>query len=346
MKNVLCLILVLVMINGSLAIAGGFSTNPQAINDACLSVVKLEIYNEDDERIATGSGFVAFSNDLIVTNCHVIANAARIIAYSDVGDSYTVSEVLCVNSDSDVAIICFEAPTELIPLGLNESGEVTRASQVVAIGSPKGFANTVSKGNVSSTFDEDGVRYIQFNAPISSGSSGGALLNDDGLVIGITTATFDDGAGQAQNLNFAVNIIEVIELYAEHKDDNRIELADWKKVNAGSAEIKGDLSSARSFTLRNYAGFSISEVYLYPDGAASWGKARNTSGWLYKNSSMDIAVTDEEATLNTLFSLNFCFYYNKQAYYMEYKGLKLREILGRTITIYMENGNSIRIEIE
>ncbi len=345
MKKVLSFVLVLVLLTGHV-LAAGFSTNPQAMNDACMGVVKLEIYDQNDEIIGTGSGFVAFSSDLIVTNCHVIADAHKIVAYSDVGDSYTVTDVLCVNSDKDVAIICFESPADLPVLPLNESGEIFRASPVVAIGSPKGFANTVSKGNVSSTFTEEDVRYIQFNAPISSGSSGGALINDDGLVVGITTATYDDGVGQAQNLNFAVNILEVIDLYNEHKDDARTPLADWRNVNTGTGEITFDMSAVTSFTLQNYAGFSISEVYLYPDNAASWGKARNTSGWLYKNSSMEIEVTEEEKALNTLFTLNFCFYLNQRPYYTTYEGLALRDILGRTITIYMEAGNNIRLEIE
>ncbi len=345
MKKLVSLLVVFILLTGNV-LAAGFSTDPQAMNDACMGVVKLEIYDVNDKLIGSGSGFVAFANDLIVTNCHVIADAHKIVAYSDVGDTYTVTDVLCVNSDKDVAIICFESPTDLPVLPLNESGEIFRASPVVAIGSPKGFANMVSKGNVSSTFTEEDVRYIQFNAPISSGSSGGALINDDGLVVGITTATYDDGEGQAQNLNFAVNILEVIDLYAEHKDDERTPLADWRNVNTGTGEINFDTAAATSFTLRNYAGFSISEVYLYPDGAASWGKARNTTGWLYKNSSMEILVTEEEKSLNTLFSLNFCFYLDGRAYYMENSGLDLYDILGRTITIYLDNGNTVRIEVE
>ena len=345
MKKFASLILALLLFTTHV-LAAGFSTNPQAMNDACLSVVKLEIYDQNDELIGSGSGFLAFSNDLIVTNCHVITDAYKIVAYSDVGDSYTVSDVLCVNSDKDVAIICFEAPTDLPVLPLNETGETFRAYPVVAIGSPKGFANTVSKGNVSSTFTEDEVRYIQFNAPISSGSSGGALIDDDGKVIGITTATYDDGEGQAQNLNFAVNILEAIDLYNEHKDDARTPLADWRNINTGTGEIRFDTSAATSFTLRNYSGLSISEVYLYPDNAAAWGKARNTSGWLNRNSSIDVEVTEEEKSLNTRFTLNFCFYLHQRPYFAEYEGLALRDVLGRTITIYMEEGNVLRLEIE
>lgn len=346
MKRFISLMMVFLLLFGISSLADGFSTNPEAMNEACLSVVKLEVYDENDELIGSGSGFVAFSNDLIVTNCHVIAEAKKIVAYSDVGDSYQVSDVLCVNSDKDIAILCFESPTDLTPLPLNESGEVVRATPAVAIGSPMGFHNTVSKGNVSSVFTEEEVKYIQFTAPVSPGSSGGALINDEGAVIGITTGTYDDGMGSAQNLNIAVNIIEVIELYENHKEDEKTPLSDWKDINTGVNEINFVSANATSFTLKNYAGFSISEVYLYPDGAASWGKARNTSGWLNKNASLEVEVTEEEKTLNTTFTLNFCFYLNQRAYYADYSGLSLREILGRTLTIYMDNGTDIRIEVE
>ncbi|MBE5791955.1 MAG: serine protease [Clostridia bacterium] len=346
MKKFISIMMAFLLLFSISSLADGFSTDPIAMNEACLSVVKLELFDENDELIGTGSGFVAFSNDLIVTNCHVIAEAKKIIAYSDVGESYVVSDVLCVNSDKDIAILSFESPTDLAPLPLNETGDVLRAAPAVAIGSPMGFHNTVSKGNVSSVFTEEEVRYIQFTAPVSPGSSGGALINDDGAVIGITTATFYDADGAAQNLNFAVNIIEVIELYEQHKEDEKTPLADWKDINTGVNEINFASANTNSFTLRNYAGFSISEVYLYPDGAASWGKARNTAGWLNKNSSLEVEVTDEEKTLNTTFTLNFCFYLSGRAYYMDYTGLSLRDILGRTITIYMDNGTTIRVEVE
>ena len=71
---------------------------------------------------------------------------------------------------------------------------------MVAIGSPLGFFNTVSDGIISGFRKIDNVDMIQFTAPISNGSSGGAVLNMQGEVVGIVTLGFDEG----QNINLAV----------------------------------------------------------------------------------------------------------------------------------------------
>lgn len=79
---------------------------------------------------------------------------------------------------------------------------LVRGQKVVAIGSPLGLFNSVSDGIISGFRDIDGHSMIQFTAPTSHGSSGGALLNLYGELIGILTAGFDNG----QNLNLAVDI--------------------------------------------------------------------------------------------------------------------------------------------
>ena len=344
MKRILCLLLSLILLALPIAQAAGFCTDTEAINKACLSVMKLEVKNDKGVVDATASGFVAFDDQTLVTNCHVIEKAHSVTAYSDTGDAYEIDRVLCVNSDCDIAILRFSEPSGLQPLELNEDGKVYRASPVVAIGSPKGFANTVSKGNISSVYtDDDGIRYIKFNAAISSGSSGGVLLNDDGKVIGVTSATY---TGMTQNLNLAVNIIEVIQLYASHSQDEPIALSSWTDINQGVKDVEFSAPAARSFTIKNDATFSISEVYLYLDSAVSWGKARNTGGWLYKGNSMEFTVTDDEVALRGFWTLNFCFYLNKQPVYMEAHGIDLREILGKTIVITIENGNRVNVDIQ
>ena len=89
------------------------------------------------------------------------------------------------------------------------SAILKRGQQVVAIGSPEGLINTVSMGNISALYRRNDTPDIQFTAPISHGSSGGALFNNKGEVIGVTSATHKEG----QNINFAVGISHVIELY-------------------------------------------------------------------------------------------------------------------------------------
>ena len=83
--------------------------------------------------------------------------------------------------------------------------KLVRGQRVVAIGSPLGLFNTVSDGIISAfRVRENGTRMIQFTAPISSGSSGGAVLDMYGRLIGISTSGFDE----AQNINLAVDINE------------------------------------------------------------------------------------------------------------------------------------------
>lgn len=149
-----------------------------------------------------------FDNMTLITNYHVIENASTIIADSDDGYQYFVTKVLIASKENDIAILQFMTPTIMQPLEYS-TDSIKRGSSIVAIGSPIGLKNTVSLGNVSSVYNEDGVNWIQFTAPISHGSSGGALLNDNGQVIGITSASYIDG----QNLNLAISISDVVALY-------------------------------------------------------------------------------------------------------------------------------------
>jgi len=116
---------------------------------------------------------------------------------------------LAVDEKHDLALLqCDTGTTESLPLG--EMPE--KLDPVYAIGSPRGVSGTISNGIVSGFVEKKpfGTMMIQTTAPISHGSSGGPLLNENGEVIGITTETFED----AQNLNFAVATMHVVALEA------------------------------------------------------------------------------------------------------------------------------------
>lgn len=196
-----------------------FSDDADAIESAANSVFMLEIYSSSNQRIAVGSGFVAFDSSYLITNYHVIEGGSYIIAISDDKDRYLVNRVCCMDQNKDIAILMFDQPSNAEPLKLDTNENLKRSQAVVAIGSPAGLMNTISLGNISAFYTRDGKDWIQFTAPISSGSSGGALFNDEGEVIGITTATY----ASAQNINMAVKIKEVIDLF------NR-----WDKKTASS----------------------------------------------------------------------------------------------------------------
>ena len=217
------------------ALAGGFSQDPAAVEKAAKSVLMLEVYGSDGYAFATGSGFVAFDSGTLVTNYHVVEDGAWMIAYSDDGYEYKVTKILVADEDKDIAVCAFESPTDMPPLELNADGQLMRAETCVAIGSPKGIRNLVSIGNISSIYEEWGVNWIQFTAPVSNGSSGGALFDDSGRVIGVTSAIYNDE--MAQNINYAVHIAEVVHLYGCWDGVVR-DLADYEEavpVDGGTA---------------------------------------------------------------------------------------------------------------
>lgn len=214
MKRLL-IICILLFMAWPLGTQADFALDADAIETAALSVLKLECTNKDGSR-STGSGFVVFNSQMLVTNCHVMDEAKYIIASDDNDNVYEIDKVHCVSESMDIAILGFSRPTALKPLELATGSDLKRGQQVVAIGSPKGLKNTVSTGVVSYVFTEDGVPQIQITAPISPGSSGGALFDDSGRVVGITTSQLVEG----QNLNFAVQGSVPLALYAAWKGES------------------------------------------------------------------------------------------------------------------------------
>ncbi len=223
--------------------AVSFLDDYQAIEQVAKSVLMLEVYDRQNELLCTGSGFVAFDNRTLITNYHVMEGAEIIKAYTDDGDYYRLDSVISADKDRDIAILRFESPSVIQPLTLHENAELLRGQPVVAIGSPVGIKNTVSTGIIS-TFVSDGESsFIQFTAPISHGSSGGALFDAAGQVIGIPCAFLDAG----QNLNFAVDIDDVIVLYA-----NRLEYPTSFTQYFTSLEEDKTTSASPNPTLESY----------------------------------------------------------------------------------------------
>lgn len=187
-----------------------FSEDPEAIEVASESVVELTIYDKDGNMIASGSGFFSFDSATIVTNYHVIEGAYRIEAIDDNNNIIAIDTIYNYDEEKDIAIVQVDTEESTYkPLTLAESKDIQRGESVVAIGSPLGIKNTVSTGTISNIIELDGMGMIQFTAAISSGSSGGALFNNFGEVIGITSASYVEG----QNLNLAVPATEIITLY-------------------------------------------------------------------------------------------------------------------------------------
>ncbi len=164
------------------------------------SIVMIAVHNSRGDVIGTGSGIMISEKGYILTNNHV-ARGGRFysVRIEDDDEVYRTDEIIKYNPVIDLAVIRIDR--RLKPIPIYSGKKPVRGQKVVAIGSPLGLFNSVSDGIISGFRLIDSVEMIQFTAPISHGSSGGAILNMNGEVIGISTAGFDAG----QNLNLAVS---------------------------------------------------------------------------------------------------------------------------------------------
>lgn len=164
------------------------------------SVVQIMIHDDRGDVIGGGSGIMIGRDGYILTNNHVACRGRYYSVRIEEDEKvYQTDEMIKYNSVLDLAVLRIQRKLQPIPLYGGEK-KLVRGQKVVAIGSPLGLFNSVSDGIISGFRVIEGVDMIQFTAPISHGSSEGAVLNMYGEVIGISTAGYDDG----QNINLAV----------------------------------------------------------------------------------------------------------------------------------------------
>lgn len=246
-----------------------FSDNTAAIAEASNSVVMLNCYDKDGEMYATASGFVVFEDSVIVTNYHVIEqDAYRVTAQTEKGDSFDCPTVLAWDADKDIAILKAERHTGLSLLTPGSTGNLQKGEKVVAIGSPLGLINSVSTGVFSGFVTDDAGTTLQFTAAISHGSSGGALFNDAGEVIGVTFATLQDG----QNINLAVPIEDVAGLYEKSKSATQMSMEAFYNTFDHTPPIQ---IYAPDYVLKHYEEFEGEDITI--EGYVS-SKTTNSNG--------------------------------------------------------------------
>ncbi|MCG5104356.1 S1C family serine protease [Oceanobacillus alkalisoli] len=180
------------------------------IHEAEKSVIQIEGHNE--YSTITGSGFLYNSKGDIITNAHVIQDADAIYVRTSNARFYPAA-VIGISEDTDIAVIRVPQLANRDPLPLSdELAEI--GDEIIALGSPHGFQNTVTLGIISGTerdLDVDGYHYAnayQISASITHGNSGGPLIKrETGEIIGINSVGMDDGM-----FGFSIPINEVIDI--------------------------------------------------------------------------------------------------------------------------------------
>ncbi len=174
--------------------------------EAAKSVFFIEVFGKDGSKPkGYASGFFIDESGIAVTNFHVIRGIYSASITMTDGTKHKVEKVVGYDTNKDIAILKIEG-SGFNALQLGDSSKVVSGEKIYAIGNPQGLENTISEGIVSSANRNiSGQRFIQITAPISPGSSGGALFNDKCEVVGITTGGITSG----QNLNLAVPANEI-----------------------------------------------------------------------------------------------------------------------------------------
>lgn len=163
------------------------------------SVVMIKTFGPDHEVLCFGSGVVLHEDGYILTNLHVVGGGEYFsVLYENDTNEYITYQFVKYHDMHDLAILKVDRVSK--PLPVKVEGPLVRGQRIVAIGSPLGLFNSVSDGIVSGFRDIRDMSMIQFTAAISNGSSGGALLDMQGRLVGLITAGFNEG----QNLNLAV----------------------------------------------------------------------------------------------------------------------------------------------
>jgi serine protease Do len=190
----------------------------QAVAKTKDAIVTIKTVRSSGAKEVSGTGVVVDERGLIVTNKHVVGSARNVYVFLQDGTEI-VGDVLMAEAKFDLAVVRVKAGKVLHALRLAPSSDLEVGEDVIAIGHPYGYVNTVSRGIISALGREITLPsghtltgLIQTDASINPGNSGGPLLNINGELIGINVALREG----AQGIAFAINTTTVETVLANH----------------------------------------------------------------------------------------------------------------------------------
>jgi serine protease Do len=209
---------------------------------------------EESRQTSLGSGFIIDKQGLILTNNHLVENAIEIKVTLSTKKEFE-GVIIGRDSQTDLALIKIESDDPLFPLTLGDSDRLEVGDWVVAIGNPYGLDHTVTAGIVSAKYRHLNMgtydNFIQTDAPINLGNSGGPLLNTRGDVVGINSSIYTDSGGSI-GIGFAIPINMAKDLLPQLKKGEVIRgwigvriqnITNELKEKLGLQDIKGALVS-------------------------------------------------------------------------------------------------------
>lgn len=212
---------------------------------------------QGEPRGGLGSGFIVSSDGYILTNAHVVADFDDVTVKLADSKREFKAKVIGVDKRTDVALIKVDAE-DLPTVILGNSAELQAGQWVAAIGSPFGFANTITAGIVSATGrslpDETYVPFIQTDVAVNPGNSGGPLINLKGEVIGINSLIYSRTGGY-MGVSFAIPIEVALDVAKQLQASGKVTRG---RLGVGVQPLTKEL--AQSFKLDSPTGALVTAV--------------------------------------------------------------------------------------
>jgi len=254
------------------------NTKDSIVNIRTKKTVVVDTYNPLEELLfgrsggqekresgALGSGFVVSEDGYIVTNNHVVSNADEIyVKFSD-GREYR-TRLVGTSPEVDIAVLKIESNEKFKPLEFSDSDKIEIGQWSIAFGNPMGLNDSMTVGVVSASGRsslgiEEIENFIQTDAAINQGNSGGPLIDINGKVIGVNTAILSTSGGSV-GLGFAIpsNLVSVVK-------DSIISTGKFEKPYIGVYLGNLDSNKVKALNLKSSNGVFIADVV--PNGPAA-----------------------------------------------------------------------------
>jgi len=270
--------------------------------------------------VSMGSGVIVDAkNGYIITNAHVINEAPTITVTLSDGRHFA-AKVIGVDKPSDIALLQIKAKN-LTALPIGDSNQVKVGDFVAAVGNPFGLNQTVTSGIVSAIGRtnlgiENYENFIQTDAPINSGNSGGALINMEGQLVGINTAILAPNQGSV-GIGFAIpaNMVKSVM-------NQLIQYGDVKRgvLGVGAQDITPDLANAFNLSMTNgaaitqvlpgspadQAGIKVGDIITAVNGTPvkNASDVVNTIGFLRVDSKINISLLRQDKSITANVTLS------------------------------------------
>ena len=221
----------------------------------------LQFFYGDDSRkkVGTGSGVIISPDGYIITNFHVIENSSEVIVTTNNNKEYT-AEIIGFDEVTDIAVLKINSDLNLNYLFFGDSNSTLIGEWVLAVGNPYNLNSTVTAGIISSKsrdlneYDQKNQSFIQTDAAVNFGNSGGALVNTRGELIGINTL-IQSMTGGYVGYSFAVPSNTVRKIF-----EDIIEYGDVQKGLLGVRGVALNSSYSKQLNLSETEGFYVDET--------------------------------------------------------------------------------------